>query len=313
MQNRFSLFRERKHALVAAYSRSALLLFAVVVPFAGQSHAQTSATFTAKLHASRTSALDLEVAGDLANLPPNTTRYIVREDLLALPQVNFTVTNDANFRGPAQISGVSLEKLTRYLAATPNSDLPVAICNDMYRANYPRDYVAAHHPVLVLKINGQSPANWPKDAGGHNLDMGPYLISHPNFTPSFKIMAHSDVPQIPWGVVRIEFRKESIVFGAITPRGPRAQEPAVQAGYRIAQQNCFRCHNMGAEGGQKAGRPWLVLSAWAIASPEHFAAYVRNPKDKNPRAEMPGFPEYDTATIGALIAYFQTFTVREKP
>ena len=67
------------------------------------------------------------------------------------------------------------------------------------------------------------------------------------------------------------------VFGAIAPSGPQAAEPAVQDGYRIAQQNCFRCHNMGREGGHQASRPWLVLSAMASASPDYFAAYVRNP------------------------------------
>jgi hypothetical protein len=70
---------------------------------------------------------------------------------------------------------------------------------------------------------------------------------------------------------------------------------------------------MGAEGGQKAGRPWLVLSAWATASPDYFAAYVHNPKAKNPRAEMPGNPTYDDATLHALTVYFQTFSAREKP
>jgi hypothetical protein len=40
---------------------------------------------------------------------------------------------------------------------------------------------------------------------------------------------------------------------------------------------------------------------------------VRNPKEKNPNAQMPSLPEYDDATLRALIAYFQTFTMREKP
>jgi len=229
-----------------------------------------------------------------------------------LPQVNYTVSDDTNFIGPTQVSGVPLEELTKHLGA-PESDLVVALCHDQYHANYPRAWIAAHHPLLVLTINGQPPANWPKDSEGRGLDLGPYLISHPKFTPSFKILSHADEPQIPWGVVRLEFRNEKIVFGAIAPRGPRATEPAVLAGYRIAQQNCFRCHNMGPEGGQKAGRPWLVLSTWATASPEYFAAYVRNPKAKNPQAQMPGNPAYDDATLSALSAYFQTFSAKEKP
>jgi mono/diheme cytochrome c family protein len=109
-------------------------------------------------------------------------------------------------------------------------------------------------------------------------------------------------------VVRLEFRQEKMVLGAIAPRGPQAASELVQAGYRIAQQNCFRCHNMGQEGGMKAGHPWLVLSAWAAASPKYFADYVRNPQSTNPRTQMPGNPGYDDATIGALIAYFKTFS-----
>jgi mono/diheme cytochrome c family protein len=103
-------------------------------------------------------------------------------------------------------------------------------------------------------------------------------------------------------------RDENAVFGAILPRGPLAATPKVTAGYRIAQQNCFRCHNMGREGGQKSGIPWPVLSTRAAASPEYFAAYVRNPQAKNLHAQMPGNPDYDNVTVDALIAYFRTFS-----
>ncbi len=110
--------------------------------------------------------------------------------------------------------------------------------------------------------------------------MGPYLISHASLKLSHEIFEEVGEPQIPWGVIRIEFRDEAGAFDAIAPRGPDARSKAVQTGYRIAQQNCFRCHNMGSEGGEKAGRSWLILSTWAAASPEYFAAYVRDPKSK---------------------------------
>ena len=261
-----------------------------------------------KLRPARASSTDLEIGGELAGLPPGATRYITRTDLLALPQATYTVSDDSNFTGPTKISGVSLEDLAQSLSAAPQADLVVAICDDKYRANYPREYLAAHHPLLVLTVNGQPPSGWPKDSEGHGYDMGPYMISHPEFKPSFKIFSHEDEPQIPWGVVRIEFRNESAVFGAIAPRGSQATEPQVNAGYRIAQQNCFRCHNMGREGGQKSGIPWLAISTRARNSPEYFTAYVRDPKSRNPHAEMPGNSGYDDATIGALIAYFRTFS-----
>ena len=263
------------------------------------------------LNSARKSASDLEVGGELAGLPRGATRYVALASLLALPQVTYTVTDDTNFAGGAaggtKISGVPLEELARALAAAPESDMVVAICDDKYRANYPRDYLKAHHPLLVLRVNGQLPARWPKDPDTHEFSMGPYMISHPKFTPAFTALSHTDEAQIPWGVVRIEFRDERAVFGAIAPRGPRAQDAAVQAGYRIAEQNCFRCHNMGAEGGEKSGRPWLVLAAWAAAAPEDFSAYVRDPKKKNRHAEMPANRGYDDATLRAIRDYFATF------
>ena len=233
--------------------------------------------------------------------------------MLALPQVTYTVTNDANFHGPAQISGVALEELIRRIAVAPASDLAIAICSDNYHATYPRAYIAAHHPVLVLKVDGHGPEGWPKGVAGNNVDMGPYLISSPDFDPSFKILSYSDEPQIPWGVVRLEFQNEAAVFGAIAPPGPHAKSQEVQDGFHIARQNCLRCHEMGRYGGTKAERPWAVLSLWATTKPDFFAAYVRDPKSKNPKSLMPGFPEYDDATVQALTAYFRTFHDADKP
>jgi mono/diheme cytochrome c family protein len=284
-------------------------LVALVALFLASTNTQASPA----LHEKRQLPTDLEVSGALAGLPADSTRYITHEELLAMPQVNFTVTDDTNFTGSTKIRGVKLEDLARTLGASPSSDMVVAICDDAYRANYPRAYLAAHHPVLVLEVNGKPPAGWPKDSQEHKFDMGPYMISHPGFTPSYKILSHSDEPQIPWGVVRIELREEKIVFGAIAPRGPHAQDRAVQDGFRIAQQNCYRCHNAGREGGRKSGRSWEFLGALAAESPMNFAAYIRAPLANSPQAQMPGNPQYDDATLAALTAYFRTFSMAAKP
>jgi mono/diheme cytochrome c family protein len=293
---------------------AAILLFApcIALNCSGHTVSKTSAAAHVELHANRSSPYDLEVSGNLAGLPAETIRYVTREQLLALPQETFTVTGDPNFAGPTQVSGVALEKLIHFLGAAPDSDLIVAMSHDQYHAHYPRAYMEAHHPLLVLAINGEPPAKWPKDAEGHGSGMGPYMISHPNFTPSFRVLAHDDEAQIPWGVVRIEFRNEQAVFGSIAPRGPHAADPSVQSGYRIAQQNCFRCHSMGTNGGLKASRPWPVLSALATASPDYFLAYVRDPRSKNPHAEMPASPGYDNATLHALADYFRTSSSAEQ-
>lgn len=260
------------------------------------------------LKTNRSSATDLEISGDVVGVPPRSTRFLTRADLVTLPQVTFVVNDDANFPGPTEVSGVPLEDLIKALAASPDADLVTAVCDDQYHAHYPRAYLAAHHPVLVLKINGKLSEAWPKAADAHDADMGPYLISHRQFTPGPNILAHREEAQIPWGVVRLEFRNEKESLHAIAPHGPHATDEAVQAGYRIAQQNCLRCHNMGEVGGQKALHPWLVLSAWAASWPEYFAAYVRDPQKQNPRAQMYANPEYDEATLHSLTAYFQTFT-----
>ena len=189
----------------------------------------------------------------------------------------------------------------------------VAICDDKYRANYPREYLAAHHPVLVLTVNGQPPSGWPKDSQEHKYDMGPFMVSQPKFTPSFKVLSESEEPQFPWGVLRLEFRNEKTVFGSIAPRATHAAEAAVEAGFRIAKQNCFKCHNSGTEGGEKSGVPWATLAALAAATPKTFGEYVRDPVSQNAKAQMPGNPSYDAATIKALTAYFQTFRPLEKP
>jgi mono/diheme cytochrome c family protein len=276
-------------------------------------HSSEPATLISKAHVQRGAPTDLEIGGDLASLPAGATRYLSREELLKLPQVAFTVTNDPNFTKPTEVSGVLLETLVEQIAASPEADLAIAICSDQYRSHYARTYLREHHPLLVLKVNGQAPERWPKDSEGHGLDMGPYMISHQDFKPAFKVLAHSDEPQIPWGVVRIDFRDEKRVWSAIAPQGTGEGVAEVQDGYRIAQQNCFRCHNMNGDGGTKAHRPWLVLAAWAESSPEYFAGYVRNPQAQNPHAQMTGNPGYDDATLQALIAYFRTFSPQEKP
>lgn len=263
------------------------------------------------LRPQRSSPGDLEVGGELAGVPPGSTRYVRYRDLLRLPQETYTVTDDSNFPRNTVVSGVALTTLAQLFGQSPSSTLIVAISYDRYRANYPLDYLRDHHPLLVLRINGQLRAGWPPSVKGGPL--GPYLISHPFFKPAFKVLSHEDEPQIPFGVTRIEFRRESIVFGAILPRGNWPAGSPVQQGYRIARQDCFRCHNMGKEGGQMAGKSWLDLASVAQSNPARFTQIVRNPISVTATAKMPGEPGYSDATVDALIAYFKTFSPAPHP
>src|ERR1700742_3620399 len=154
--------------------------------------AQTRSSLT---HASREAPTDLQVG---------KSQFISYQELLHLPQVSFTTSDDPNFVPPAKVSGVSLEELKHALA--PDTDMVVAICADGYRANYPAEYLSAHHPVLVLTVNGEAQEAWPKTHDGGPL--GPYVIANRNFVPSFKVLSHSDEAQIPYQVVHLDFRSE---------------------------------------------------------------------------------------------------------
>ena len=171
--------------------------------------------------------------------------------------------------------------------------------------------------ALPARISGGAPSrprngalrqiafDWLKGAAGD--DAGPYLIAHLDFTPAFKILAHKDEPQIPWGVIRLEFRDERAVFDSIAPRGAQSTTRRCRTDSKLHEQNCFRCHNNGAEGGLKSGVTWTVLAVLAANSPQFFTEYVRDPKAKNPKTGMAASPDYDDATMRALIAYFRTF------
>jgi hypothetical protein len=281
-----------------------LMLF--LLPGIFQSTAQTpTATPRNLLLAARSSPEDLEIGGELSGLPAGSMRYVRYEDLLRLPQETYTISDDTNFKGKTEISGVPLTSLAKLFGKAEHSDLIVAICYDKYRSNYPSDYLADHHPILVLKVNGKTREQWPMSEYGG--PMGPYMISHPTFKPSFKILSHEDEPQIPFGVTRLEFRTQAVVFGTIKPEGTWVKGSQVWQGYQIARQDCFRCHGLYNEGGERASRSWLILAAWAATDPVGFKQYIHDPKSIQASAKMPAHGDYDEATLKALTAYYATF------
>ncbi|HEX3470213.1 MAG TPA: cytochrome c [Silvibacterium sp.] len=251
----------------------------------------------------RNSPTDLKLSGDLSGAAVYAGRYLAYSELMKLPQVTFTVTDDANFPGKVEISGVYLDELMHALNIPGKNTLVAAICNDEYEAHYSDEYREAHHPILVLAINGKQPAlaNRTGDAGSY----GPYLISHASFTPLYRTLAHTEEAQIPNGVLELRFSPEDQVFHAIQPRGDFAAGSPQMQGYQIARENCFRCHNAGPYGGHKAVVTWSSLARTAGTKPGYFTAYIKDPQSENAYAQMPGFPEYDDATLAALTAYFQ--------
>jgi hypothetical protein len=282
----------------------------LVAPGGVQTPKVAATTNRPALQSTRSSEGDLEIGGELPGLPAGSVRYVRYEDLLALPQETFTVTDDSNFHGATEISGIGLTELASLFGDKKHSNLIVAICYDKYRAHYSSYYLDAHHPVLVLKINGQRRDKWPQSEYGGPL--GPYLISHPIFKPTFSGPSLREEAQIPFGVTRLDFRSQSKVFGGIEPKGELGRNLLVMEGYRAAREDCFRCHSLYGEGGEKAGRSWLVLGAWAATDPKRFQRYIHNPKDIQPDAKMPAHGSYDQMTLDALTAYFRTFVPARK-
>jgi mono/diheme cytochrome c family protein len=263
------------------------------------------------IYTTRESDSDLEVTGMVAGLPAGATGYVRYSELASLPTITVTVRGDENFSelnqaAAVRVTGVYLQTVEQALGSFRDSDLIDATCSDGYRAHYPAEYITAHHPILALTINRMQLTDWAL----HNKrqDLGPYLITHDHFVPSFRVLAHAERPQVPTNVVRLNFSTEAATYGAIMPRGNHPPGSPEQQGFEIAKQNCLRCHNQGPYGGIKAGRTWMMLSTWAVEQPAYFSAYVHNPKTFEAHAKMPGNPEYDAATLAAITAYFRTFT-----
>jgi mono/diheme cytochrome c family protein len=291
---------------------AAMLLMGLCVTGAHTARPRPTSGLT--LHRVRMSPSDLEIAGFLNGVASGEPRYVRYSELLTLPQETYTVSDDSNFKGTVTVTGIPMEQLPKLLGAQPGATMMTAVCDDAYAAHYPPEYLAKHHAVLVLKVNGKPPDQWPVGADG--APMGPYMISHPNFTPAFEVLAHKDEPQMPWGVMRIEFLNAEAVYAPIDPAKLRVahdKDPEVLQGYAIARQNCFRCHGRSDEGGTKSSKSWDAIGRFAAGKPKVFEEYVRAPKLVNPQSEMPDNPQYDEATLKALRTYFSLFAKETTP
>jgi len=288
----------------------ALALCSIAMPAVSQTHAVKKLTIASARHAED----DLEVTGMIAGLPAGAVGYVSYAELATLPQITTTIQNDSNFADQlskgVRITGIPLEQLAIALGALPASDLIDALCTDRYRSHYPADYIAAHHPIFALKINGERPAQWA--AKTKEYDPGPYFITHANYLPRYKVLSHAEQPQIPDNVIRLNFSTVAATYGPITPRGDFPPNSPVAQGFTIAKQNCLRCHFLNGVGGTKSGIDWRSLSMWAREQPQFFERYIHDPQSVDPHAHMEGSPAYDAATLNALTAYFRTFT-EEKP
>jgi mono/diheme cytochrome c family protein len=245
--------------------------------------------------ASRIESTDLAITG-----LGRDTQYLTRAQLLALPQTTALLTDDENFDPGTHVTvrGVTLEALAHALHAPASLNLIELRCTDGYRGHLTAGFIAQHHPILALTIEGQLPEKW---AAAHKTyDPGPYFVTYAEFHPAFRVLAHNDYAQVPANMDQIDFNSSR----AFAPLAPHLRSQAVEDGFIVAKQNCLRCHSAGHIGGTKSRFSWGDLAQMARANPQGFAAYILKPKSLNPSATMPANPGYDQPTLAALTAYF---------
>jgi hypothetical protein len=235
--------------------------------------------------------------------------YLSRAFLAALPQKTTSLQADENFpelpASGARVTGVDLDTLLRAILPS-DSVAAVALCRDGYTSPFPRQAIADHHPILVLTVDGLSPHVWARK--NHTYDPSPYFITYQNFIPSSHVLTQDERAQHPAEIVRLKILPTATLFSSMAPPDTLQlppDSPAI-AGFRLAQQNCFRCHNSGETGGTKANRTWQHLAEIAKSRPDFFAAWVHDPRSLVPNSKMPPNLKYDQPTLNALTRYFQT-------
>jgi hypothetical protein len=276
-------------------------LILVGAVFAGGLAAASSGPQHLAMMNQRSSTQDLEISGDVPGIAAGASRFVSYSALSRLPQVTYTIRNDENFSGPVQLSGVSLDALLAALGVDGKDQLITAVSTDGYEGHYTTAYRAAHRPFLVLRIAGAEPGQWKPGPDGERYT--PYLISNPDFKPAFHVLAHKDMAQVPFGVTGLKLYPEKATLAALQPRSGGA---AAMEGYRVAVQNCLRCHRAGTIGGSKSPFEWPQMGLIAQGNAAAFGKYVVRPQAVNPEATMPPNPEYDAATVTALTAYFRS-------
>lgn len=258
----------------------------------------------------RVAASDLEVTRTMPGVPHDESRFVTRAFLLGLPRVTVHVASNEDFpaimKPGVMVSGVYLDVLAAHLGAHVVKPSAVeAICADGYAAAFPAGYIWIHRPILVLTIDGLSPHEW--SAKNHGYDAGPYFIAYEHFVPHFQVLSHEDRPLEPDQVNKLRFTTKEILYAGIAPkedRDPAELKSPVMSGYRIARQNCFRCHNSGEFGGSQSGLSWKKLEKIAHDRPDYFAAWVYDPRTIDPTSKMPANRDYDKPTLDALTKYF---------
>lgn len=255
-----------------------------------------------ELHQARASPTDLEVTGLLRGVAAGERRWVRWEDIRRLP--SRTIESDGEFlKGRQVLRVVLLEDLLARLPLAPGFDTVVAVCSDGYAAAFDAQFRQAWKPFIVVEINGTGPNAWPLP--GMPSDPGPYIVSVSDaVTPG--VSGLLDVPhKQPWGTTELHFVREADAFRSLHEGDWRALSASAERGRTLWVNSCFSCHTGPADatGGTRSGRPFVVLQALARHAPDHFAAYVRNPRAFAPEARMTPHAHYTDAQMADIIDF----------
>jgi mono/diheme cytochrome c family protein len=256
-----------------------------------------------RLSKTRQAPTDLEISG-LAETSGRPV-FISHAELMKLDAISLTVKQDAELKRDAQYVGLPFATLLKSLPVRKGADTVFAYAHDAYMGYFTPDYIERHQPFLALMLDGKPPEQWPPS--GYNTPLGPYMVSHPDFKPADSVVGQPESPQIPFGVVRLQFATAAATVDRLKVNAALTND-VMAAGQKLALRNCLACHHHDDFGGTKAQRPWIILATWAKADAGYFRRYVRNPQGVNPASKMPGFKDWSDETIEAVRSYFAAFT-----
>jgi len=255
-----------------------------------------------ELYTERVSPQDLEIRGKLAGVPAGESRFVRWSELRSLPTSTLTMPRAFGLDAP-QLTILFLSDLWIALPHSSTADTLLAVCQDGYASVYPRDFITAYRPFLVLEINGLGPADWPPPGVKH--DFGPYVISIATEVVPAVAQLLDGAHKRPWGAVTLELATFAERF-ADAYRGKWAElSPQAVTGRVLWINSCASCHRGPGQmfGGTKSDRPFEALAALAIRDAGYFRQYVRDPKSKMPGAAMEPHPHYTDEQLAALIAF----------
>jgi cytochrome c2 len=269
-----------------------LLLVALLAP----------ASRALELHPNRQSPTDLAIAGLLAGVPADQTRFLRWADLAKLPSSKLKLTGEF-VPGEQEVTVVFLTELWKALPLAPGADALLATCTDGYASVYRDAFIASHRPFLILTINGQGPEKWPPP--GLHFNPGPYVISvSADVAPAVASLIDAGHKK-PWGVSALRVARYTEAFAGFYTAPRTALSDRALAGRELWIHSCTSCHAgpPATFGGTKSDRAFDVLAAHARFNPTYFKNYIRDPKGFAPSAKMEPHPHYTDAQLDTLIAF----------